>query len=120
MVVYLDGVWNEKENLNENCEREDIEHCTMGAVDRHDSRKDTQQDDRHLALALTGWKYGADFPPPEVVHEYFAYIYFDFKTQTSPWGVEPKIYGLFSSGNPDIEGDVLEAMFSVRTEQIAW
>lgn len=128
MLVYLDGVWSEKDKLNENYARELMELFTMGITDRYGNPNYTQEDVRELALALTGWRFRYEAPPPNVLQEYFAWYYFDFEKKTAPWGVEKKLYGLlaakqlgtFPTLDEQIEADVIDVMFEVRGEQIAW
>jgi uncharacterized protein (DUF1800 family) len=128
MLVYLDGVWSEKDKLNENYARELMELFTMGITDRYGNPNYTQKDVRDLALALTGWRFQYGEPPPNVLPPYFAWYYFDFDTKTSPWGVEEKLYGLpsakklglFPTLDEKIEADVIDAMFAARRDQIAW
>jgi hypothetical protein len=128
MLVYLDGVWSEKDKLNENYARELMELFTMGINDRYGNPNYTQQDVRDLALALTGWRFQYGEPPPNVLPPYFAWYYFDFENKTSPWGVEKKLYGLlaakklglFPTLDDLIEADVIDAMFEARSDEIAW
>jgi hypothetical protein len=51
MLVFLDGVYNEKENPNENYAREMMELFSLGA----DRGAYTEEDVRQMARALTGW-----------------------------------------------------------------
>ena len=120
MLVFLDGIWSEKDKLNENYARELMELFTMGITDRDGKPNYTQQDVRAVALALTGWRFRYESPPPDVMQEYMAWYYFDYETKTSPWGAPPKIYGLLASNDPKIEADVLETMFELRADAIAW
>ncbi len=51
MLVFLDGIYNEKENPNENYAREMMELFSLGA----DRGAYTEDDVREMARALTGW-----------------------------------------------------------------
>jgi len=120
MLVFLDGVWSEKDALNENYARELMELFTMGRVDKHGNPNYTQEDVRAVALAVTGWRFRYEEPGPNVVPPYFAWYYFDYETRNQPFGAPPKVYGLLSSNDPKIEADIIDAMFEYRGEQIAW
>jgi uncharacterized protein (DUF1800 family) len=52
MLVFLDGIYNEKENPNENYAREMMELFSLGA----DRGAYTEDDVREMARALTGWQ----------------------------------------------------------------
>jgi Protein of unknown function (DUF1800) len=51
MLVFLDGIYNENENSNENYAREMMELFSLGA----DREAYTEQDVREMGRALTGW-----------------------------------------------------------------
>ena len=51
MLVFLDGIYNEKDNPNENYAREMMELFSLGA----DRGAYTEEDVRQMARALTGW-----------------------------------------------------------------
>ena len=54
MLVFLDGIYNEKDNPNENYAREMMELFSLGA----DRGAYTEDDVREMARALTGWHGG--------------------------------------------------------------
>ena len=128
MLVYLSGIWSSKDELNENYGREVMELFTMGRIDQNGNENYTQDDVRHVASAVTGWRFSFVDPSPNVLPPYFANYYFDFETKTAPFGATPKIYGLFAAkqygtAGPDleqIEGDIIETLFEQRASQIAW
>jgi len=128
MLTYLSGIWSSKDALNENYGRELMELFTVGRIDRYGNENYTQDDVRHVALAVTGWRFLFNVPGPNVIAPYFANYYFDFDTKTSPFGADPKVYGLDSAKDyaltPDsldkIEGDIIELLFEKRAAEIAW
>ena len=128
MLVYLSGIWSQKDALNENYAREVMELFTMGRIDKDGNENYSQDDVRHLALALTGWRFRFEAPGPNVLPPYFANYYFDFNTKTTPFGASAKVFGLNAAKqyavSPDsldkIEADVLELLFEMRSKQIAW
>jgi len=128
MLVYLSGVWSEKDALNENYGRELMELFTMGRIDRYGNDNYTQDDVRDVAFAVTGWRFKFNDPGPNAISQYFANYYFDFDTKRTPFGAPPKVYGLDSAKTfalfPDsldkIEADIIELIFEKRGDQIAW
>ncbi len=128
MLVYLSGIWSQKDSLNENYARELMELFTMGRIDKDGNENYSQDDVRYIALALTGWRFLYDAPGPNVLPAYFANYYFDFITKTTPFGAPEKVYGLnaakqyaiFPDSLDKIEADVLELLFEMRSKQIAW
>jgi uncharacterized protein (DUF1800 family) len=120
MLIYLDGVFSQKGMINENYGRELMELFTMGRVDRYGKENYTQTDVVAMANSLTGWRYRMIEPYPEVLMPYFAPYYYDFDLKKAPFGAEPKLYGLASSGEVRIEADVLDLMFEKRGTEIAW
>jgi hypothetical protein len=128
MLVYLSGIWSEKDMLNENYARELMELFTMGRIDRDGNENYTQDDVRHVASAVTGWRFQFDTPGPNVLPPYFANYYFDFDTKTTPFGAPAKVYGLETAKDyalypvslEKIEGDIIELIFEMRALQIAW
>ncbi len=120
MLKYLDGVWSEKDSINENYAREVMELFTMGISDRDGNKNYTQDDIRNVAFALTGWRYRFEEPSPNVLPPYFADYYFDFNTKRSIFGADAKIYGLAAAKDSRIEADVIDLMFEKRGKSIAW
>jgi uncharacterized protein (DUF1800 family) len=64
MLVFLDGIYNEKENPNENYAREMMELFSLGA----DRGAYTEDDVREMARVLTGWT--AEWSSSEGLHEF--------------------------------------------------
>lgn len=120
MLKYLDGIWSEKGKLNENYARELMELFTMGRHDKYGNENYTQEDVRMVAAAVTGWRFRYEEPAPNTIPPYFADYYFDFDTPTTPFGAEPKIYGLSLANDPRITGDIIDIMFEKRAEAISW
>ncbi len=120
MLKYLDGLWSEKDMINENYARELLELFTLGITDRDGNKNYTQEDIRNLAFAVTGWRFRYEEPPPDVMPPYFADYYFDFETKRSIFGSEPKIVGLFAANDSRIEVDAIELLFERRAPAIAW
>jgi uncharacterized protein (DUF1800 family) len=64
MLVFLDGIYNEKHNPNENYAREMMELFSLGA----DRGAYTQEDVKEMARVLTGWT--AEWSSNEGLHEF--------------------------------------------------
>jgi uncharacterized protein (DUF1800 family) len=64
MLVFLDGIYNEKNDPNENYAREMMELFSLGA----DRGAYTEDDVREMARALTGWT--AEWSSDEGLHEF--------------------------------------------------
>ncbi|MFI5008979.1 MAG: DUF1800 family protein [Solirubrobacterales bacterium] len=64
MLVFLDGIYNEAENPNENYAREMMELFSLGA----DRGAYTEDDVREMARALTGWT--AEWSNEEGLHDF--------------------------------------------------
>jgi Protein of unknown function (DUF1800) len=64
MLVFLDGIYNEKNDPNENYAREMMELFSLGA----DRGAYTEDDVREMARALTGWT--AEWSSEEGLHEF--------------------------------------------------
>jgi Protein of unknown function (DUF1800) len=64
MLVFLDGISNDKNDPNENYAREMMELFSLGA----DRGAYTENDVREMARALTGWT--AEWSPEEGLHEF--------------------------------------------------
>ncbi|HXC46223.1 MAG TPA: DUF1800 domain-containing protein, partial [Solirubrobacteraceae bacterium] len=64
MLVFLDGIYNEKNDSNENYAREMMELFSLGA----DRGAYTEDDVREMARALTGWT--AEWSTGEGLHEF--------------------------------------------------
>ena len=64
MLVFLDGIYNEKSDPNENYAREMMELFSLGA----DRGAYTEDDVREMARALTGWT--AEWSSEEGLHEF--------------------------------------------------
>ncbi len=120
MLIYLDGVFSQKGMINENYAREMMELFTMGRVDRYGKENYRQSDVVAMAHSLAGWRYRLIEPYPEVLTPFFAPYYYDFDLKKSPFGADPKLYGLASSGDTRIEADVIELLFEKRGAEIAW
>lgn len=120
MLVYLDGVWSEEAQLNENFAREMLELFVVGRIDKDGKETYTQHDVREVAHAVTGWRFNYEADPPTILPAYFAPYYFDFQTRRSPFDAEPKVYGLLDSKDPRIEADILELIFERRAKEIAF
>ena len=129
MLTYLSGIWSSKDSLNENYGREVMELFALGRIDRYGNENYTQDDVRHVALAVTGWRFKFLTPGAHnVTPPYFANYYFDFDTKTTPFGADAKVYGLDTAKDyalfPDsidkIEADIIELLFEKRAAQIAW
>ncbi len=119
MLMFLDNIWNEKDRINENYAREVMELFTMGLTNTDGSPCYTNEDVRDVAYAVAGWRFRFEEPPPYVLPPYFADYYFDYETKRTPLGAPPKIYGLFASNDPRMEGDIIDVMFEMRGDAIA-
>ncbi len=64
MLVFLDGIYNEKGDSNENYAREMMELFSLGA----DRGAYTEDDVREMARALTGWQ--AEWSPEAGMHDF--------------------------------------------------
>jgi hypothetical protein len=113
MLIYLNGFENQKtahsEAINENFARELMELFTMGIVDKHGTQNYTQRDVREAARSLTGWKMKPGKPDHSSLESVFYPWYWD--------GGEKIFFG--NTGKWKTR-DIINIMFSERSEQIAW
>lgn len=112
MLIYLDGMLNNKFTVNENYARELLELFTCGRTDRHGNPNYTEKDVRECARALTGW---AIVDSKTNGHGYKSLDSFFWPHL---WDDGPKTL-LGSTGNWDTQG-ALDVIFSRRGEQVAW
>jgi hypothetical protein len=88
MLVFLDGISNEKHNPNENYAREMMELFSLGA----DRGAYTQEDVKEMARVLTGWT--AEWSSEEGLHE------FEFDTARHDKTEKTLSAAFGTSGNP--------------------
>jgi Protein of unknown function (DUF1800) len=88
MLVFLDGIYNEKHNPNENYAREMMELFSLGA----DRGAYTQEDVKEMGRVLTGWT--AEWSPNEGLHE------FEFDTARHDKTEKTLSAAFASTGNP--------------------
>jgi Protein of unknown function (DUF1800) len=88
MLVFLDGISNEKHNPNENYAREMMELFSLGA----DRGAYTQEDVKEMARVLTGWT--AEWSSNEGLHE------FEFDTRLHDKTEKTLSAAFATSGNP--------------------
>ena len=88
MLVFLDGIYNEKHNPNENYAREMMELFSLGA----DRGAYTQEDVKEMARVLTGWT--AEWSANEGLHE------FEFDTARHDKTEKTLSAAFGTSGNP--------------------
>lgn len=127
MLIYLDGIYNEKDAINENYAREMMELFLVGRTDKDGNATYAQDDVRNIAYAVAGWNYWMQGPAPDIVPQYFAEYYFDFETKRSPLGADAKVYGLLAAKefgvytylDDQIQADIVDLIFEKRAHEIS-
>lgn len=111
MLIFLDGVANNRYRLNANYARELMELFTMGRTDRYGQPNYTETDVREAARALTGWVTMVS-PNDSRFHSTSSVFIPDHWDQG-----EKVVFGRRGTWNAD---DIIEIIFTERAEQVAW
>lgn len=111
MLIFLDGVVNNRYRLNANYARELMELFTMGRVDRYGQPNYTETDVREAARALTGW--GTMVSPNDSRFHSTSSVFI-----SDHWDPGEKVvFGRRGKWNAD---DIIEIIFTERAEQVSW
>lgn len=117
MLIYLDGYISYRGRPNENYGRELLELFTMGVTDKNGNPNYTETDIKEIARSLTGYTLDMTAEGDNVLQAVYSIAAHDASFK-QPFGAPKKNYGLSSSGAA--VSDVIDLIFEMRGEQIAW
>jgi len=119
MLSYLDGVLNVGTNPNENYARELQELFTMGVTDQNGKANYTQDDVEALAKVFSGWTIDLQAPPPNILPPLYNPSLHNSSYLSIYDGSQKLVYNLSSSGAAK-DMDIIDHIFTMRGNQIAW